>query len=36
MGQMVLKENQILVSCAGTVGNVRLINKNLVGVYVPV
>lgn len=29
---MTLKENQILVSCAGTVGNVRLINKNLVGV----
>jgi type I restriction enzyme S subunit len=32
MEHMTLKENQILVSCAGTVGNVRLINKNLVGV----
>ncbi len=30
--EMSLKENQILVSCAGTVGNVRLIAKDLVGV----
>ncbi len=28
---MTLKENVILVSCAGTVGNVRLITKDLVG-----
>lgn len=30
--EMSLKENQILVSCAGTVGNVRLITKDLEGV----
>lgn len=29
--EMSLKENQILVSCAGTVGNVRLITRDLVG-----
>jgi type I restriction enzyme, S subunit len=29
---MTLKANQILVSCAGTVGNVKLIGKDLVGV----
>lgn len=28
---MTLKENVILVSCAGTVGNIRLITKDLVG-----
>ncbi|MGV0752596.1 methylation-associated defense system restriction endonuclease subunit S MAD5 [Empedobacter brevis] len=30
--EMSLKENQILVSCAGTVGNIRLITKDLEGV----
>lgn len=30
--EMSLKESQILVSCAGTVGNVRLITKDLEGV----
>lgn len=30
--EMSLKKNQILVSCAGTVGNVRLITKDLEGV----
>ena len=30
--EMSLKENQILVSCAGTIGNVRLITKDLTGV----
>lgn len=30
--EMSLKENQILVSCAGTIGNVRLITKDLEGV----
>ncbi len=29
---MSLKENQILISCAGTVGNAKLITKDLVGV----
>ena len=29
---MILKEDQLLVSCAGTVGNVRLINMDLDGV----
>ncbi|MBL7901568.1 MAG: restriction endonuclease subunit S [Bacteroidia bacterium] len=29
---MTLKENQILVSCAGTVGNVRLVTKDLNGI----
>lgn len=30
--EMSLKENQILVSCAGTIGNVRLISKDLEGI----
>ncbi|MFZ1527473.1 MAG: restriction endonuclease subunit S [Ferruginibacter sp.] len=29
---MMLKENQLLVSCAGTIGNVRLITKDLEGI----
>lgn len=29
---MTLKDNQILVSCAGTIGNVRLITKDLEGI----
>jgi len=31
-GDMTLQENQLLVSCAGTVGNVRLVTKDLDGI----
>lgn len=32
LDEMTLKENQILVSCAGTIGNVKLITEDLVNV----
>jgi len=31
-GDMILKNKQILVSCAGTIGNIRLVNSDLEGV----